>query len=69
MNINKFYTSQAEEVAELIKRNLMEISSQYYPPAYMAAIARDLLPEKLIENAKYVGISLLFQRLFLGKRD
>ena len=52
MNINKFHDHQAEEVAVLIKRNLLEISSQYYPPDYMAAIARDLSPEKLIENAK-----------------
>ena len=52
MNINKFHDHQAEEVAELIKRNLMEINSQYYPPAYMAAIVRDLSPEKRIENAK-----------------
>jgi len=52
MNINKFHASQAEAVAALIKRNLLEISSQYYPPAYIASIVRHLSAGMLIENAK-----------------
>ncbi|MBT3314304.1 MAG: GNAT family N-acetyltransferase [Anaerolineae bacterium] len=51
MNINKLDNHQAEEAAALIKRNLMEISSQYYSPEYIASIINHLSAEKLRERA------------------
>ncbi len=52
MQINKHHDTQAKEVAALIKRNLLEISSQYYSPEYIASIMRHLSAANLIELAK-----------------
>ncbi len=52
MNINRFHNLQAKEVAALIKRNLEEISSQYYSPEYIDSIISHLSASKLIERAE-----------------
>jgi predicted N-acetyltransferase YhbS len=52
MNIHKFQDHQAEEVAALIERNLLEISSQYYSPDYIARIVGHLSAPNLVEIAK-----------------
>jgi GNAT superfamily N-acetyltransferase len=51
MKITKFHASQANEVASLLKRNLLEISSQNYSPEYIARIISHLSASKLIERA------------------
>ena len=52
MNIQKLQDHQAEEVAALIERNVLEISSQYYSPDYIARIIDHLSAPNLIELAK-----------------
>jgi GNAT superfamily N-acetyltransferase len=52
MTIDRFQASQAEEVAELIKRNLLEITSQYYSPEYVAALIAHHSPTQLLETAR-----------------
>jgi GNAT superfamily N-acetyltransferase len=52
MIINRFQDSQAEEVAELIKRNLLEIISEFYTPAYVASLVDSFSPTNILENAK-----------------
>jgi len=52
MDIKRFSNLQAEEVAALIKRNLLEISSQYYSPDDIASIVCHLPAANLIERAK-----------------
>ena len=44
MIIDRFQEFQAEEVAELIKRNLLEIASKYYPPEYVASLVEGFSP-------------------------
>jgi len=51
MIIERFQASQAEEVADLIKRNLLEITSQYYSPGYVASLIDHHSPMQLLENA------------------
>ena len=51
MIIDKFQVSQAEEVAELIRRNLLEVTSQYYSPKYVASLIKHHSPTKLLEIA------------------
>jgi len=52
MAFQKFQDHQAEEVAALIERNLLEISSQYYSSDYIARIVDHLSAPNLIEIAK-----------------
>jgi GNAT superfamily N-acetyltransferase len=52
MNIERFQDFQAEEVSELIKRNLLEITSQYYSPEYVASLVNHHSPMKLLEKAR-----------------
>lgn len=52
MIIDRFQASQAEEVAELIKRNLLEITSQYYTPEYVASLIEHHSPMQLLQNAE-----------------
>ena len=59
MIIKNFQASQAKEVAELIKRNLVEITSQYYSPKYVASLIDHHSPIKLLETA-------MAQRIFVA---
>lgn len=52
MIIDRFQDSQAKEVAEIIKRNLLEITSKYYPPDYVASLIEHHSPTQLLENAR-----------------
>ena len=52
MIIDRFQEFQAEEVAELIKRNLLEIASKYYPPEYVASLVEGFSPANLIKKAE-----------------
>lgn len=60
MIIDRFQASQAEEVAELIKRNLLEITSKYYSPEYVASLINHHSPTKLLEKAmtQYVFVAM-----------
>jgi GNAT superfamily N-acetyltransferase len=51
MVIDRFQASQAEKVAELIKDNLLEITSKYYSAEYVASLIEHHAPMKLIEKA------------------
>ena len=62
MIIDKFQASQAEEVAELIIRNLLEITSKYYSPDYVAFLMDHHSPIQLIEKAKT-------QHIFVAMED
>ena len=62
MIIRRFQASQAEEVAELIKRNLLEITSQYYSPEYVVSLIGHHSPMQLLEKAKT-------QRMFVAMED
>jgi GNAT superfamily N-acetyltransferase len=62
MTIDRFQASQAEEVAELIKRNLLEITSQYYSPEYVASLMKHHSPMKLLEKA-------MAQHIFVAVED
>jgi len=59
MIVERFQASQAKEVAELIKRNLLEITSQYYSPEYVASLIDHHSPMKLLETA-------MAQRIFVA---
>lgn len=52
MIIDRFQASQAEEVAELIKRNLLEITSKYYSPDYVESLIDHHSPAQLIKKAR-----------------
>lgn len=52
MIIENFQASQAEEVAELIKRNLLEITSQYYSPEYVISLIDHHSPMQLLEKSR-----------------
>ena len=56
MIIDRFQASQAEEVAELIKRNLLEITSQYYSPEYVTSLIDHHSPMQLLEKARTQNI-------------
>jgi GNAT superfamily N-acetyltransferase len=60
MIIQRFQTSQAEEVAELIKRNLLEITSQYYSPEYVASLIDHHSPVQLSKNTEthYIFVAM-----------
>ena len=62
MIIDKFQASQAEEVAELIIRNLLEITSKYYSPDYVAFLMDHHSPIQLLEKAKT-------QHIFVAMED
>ena len=62
MIIDRFQASQAEEVAELIKRNLLEITSKYYSPEYVASLIEHHSPMKLLEKA-------MTQHIFVAMED
>jgi GNAT superfamily N-acetyltransferase len=62
MIIDRFQASQAKEVAELIKRNLLEITSQYYSPEYVASLIDHHSPMKLLEKA-------MTQRVYIATQD
>lgn len=52
MIIDKFQGFQAEEVAELIKRNLLEITSKYYTSEYVASLMDDFSLSRILEKAR-----------------
>lgn len=52
MIIKNFQASQAKEVAELIKRNLLEITSQYYSPEYVISLIDHHSPMQLLEKSR-----------------
>ena len=60
MIIDRFQASQAEEVAELIKRNLLEITSQYYSPEYVASLIDHHSPTQLLAKAdtQYIFVAM-----------
>jgi GNAT superfamily N-acetyltransferase len=60
MIIDKFQDFQAEEVAKLIERNLLEITSKYYTPDYVAALIDDFSPTQIIKTARtqYIFVAL-----------
>ena len=62
MIIDRFQDFQAEEVAELIKRNLLEITSKYYSPEFVASLIDHHSPMQLIEKAKA-------QHIFVAVKD
>ena len=62
MIIDRFQDFQAEEVAELIKRNLLEITSKYYSPDYVAFLIDHHSPTQLLENART-------QHIFVAMED
>jgi len=62
MIIDQFQAIQAEEVAELIKRNLLEITSKYYSPDYVASLIDYHSPVQLLEKART-------QRIFVAMED
>ncbi len=51
MIVDRFQTSQAEDVARLIKRNLREIISKYYPSAYVEYLIEEYSTKNILENA------------------
>ena len=51
MIIDRFQNLQAQEVAELIKRNLLEVTSQYYAPEYVASLIEHHSPTQLLDQA------------------
>jgi len=62
MIIENFQTSQAEEVSELIKRNLLEITSQYYSPEYVTSLIEHHSPVQLLEMSRA-------QHIFVAMED
>ncbi|MGB7876833.1 MAG: GNAT family N-acetyltransferase [Anaerolineales bacterium] len=60
MIIDRFQASQAEEVAELIKRNLLEITSKYYSPDYVASLIDHHSPMQILKKAKthYIFVAM-----------
>jgi len=52
MVIDRLQDSQAEDVARLIKRNLLEITSNYYPSAYVAALIKEFSPANIMRTAR-----------------
>ena len=52
MIIERFQDFQAEEVAKLIKRNLLEITSKYYSSDYVASLIEHHSPMQLLEKAR-----------------
>ena len=62
MIIDRFQDFQAEEVAELIKRNLLEITSKHYASEYVASLIDHHSPMQLLETAKT-------QHIFVAMED
>lgn len=60
MIIDRLQAPQAEEVAELIKRNLLEITSKYYSSEYIASLIDHHSPVQLLKNAEthYVFVAM-----------
>jgi GNAT superfamily N-acetyltransferase len=60
MIIDRFQDFQAEEVANLIRRNLLEIISKYYSPEYVASLVSSFSPEQILEKAKtqYIFVAM-----------
>ena len=60
MIIKRFQASQAEEVAELIKRNLLEITSKHYPPKYVASLIQSLSSTQILNKAvtQYIFVAI-----------
>jgi GNAT superfamily N-acetyltransferase len=52
MIIERLQDSQAEDVSGLIKRNLLEIISNYYPSAYVAALIAEFSPANILRHAR-----------------
>jgi len=52
MIIDRLQDAQAEDVSRLIKRNLLEIISNYYPSAYVAALIEEFSPTNILRNAQ-----------------
>jgi predicted N-acetyltransferase YhbS len=54
--IEEFKEYQADEISKLIKRNLLEINSQYYPTESINYLINEFTVEKLVKNSKYQNI-------------
>ena len=62
MIIKRFQDAQAEEVAEFIKINLLEITSIYYPPEFVEFLIDHHSPKQLLEKART-------QHIFVAMED
>ena len=60
MIIDRFQDFQAEEVANLIRRNLLEIISKYYSPDYVASLVNSFSSEQILEKARtqYIFVAI-----------
>lgn len=52
MIVDRFHDSQAEDVSRLIKRNLLEITSNHYPSTYITALMEEFSPTSILRNAR-----------------
>ena len=66
MIIDRFQNLQAEEVADLIERNLLEITSEYYPPEYVASLIDHHSPMQLLDQASkhHIFVAMEDDRVF-----
>ena len=62
MIISGFQDFQADEVSSVIKRNLLEIISNYYSPAYVSFLVDSFSPTNILKNAKR-------QHIFVASED
>ncbi|WP_206912370.1 hypothetical protein IGL98_001181 [Enterococcus sp. DIV0840] len=51
--IRPFLSTDAPQIAHLLKRNFLEINSKDYPIEQMKQLAAEYTPEKIIEQAAY----------------
>ena len=52
INIRLFQDSQADEVSQLIRRNLLEVNSKDYPAEFIDLLMTEFSPNRMIERAK-----------------
>jgi GNAT superfamily N-acetyltransferase len=62
MIIERLQAHQADDVAILIKRNLLEVISQYYPPDYVAYLLDCFSSAQMLENAKNQDIFVVTEQ-------
>jgi GNAT superfamily N-acetyltransferase len=60
MRVELFQPVQAEAVAHLIRRNLVEINSRDYAPAFIDGLVAHFSPEQIVANAReqYLYVAL-----------
>ena len=61
MRIEPFQPLQAEAVSQLIRRNLLEINSRHYSPAFIDYLVAYFSPEQIVEHAQTQHIFVAFQ--------